>query len=33
MTASLLCATCYGHGVLSEGDTCTDCSGFGLTAD
>lgn len=26
---SRLCSTCYGLGVLSEGDTCEDCKGRG----
>ncbi len=32
MPDSHLCATCYGLGVLSEGVTCADCSGCGLTS-
>lgn len=29
MQDSRLCATCYGLGVLSEGDTCKACQGHG----
>ncbi|ADH66044.1 Uncharacterised protein [Nocardiopsis dassonvillei] len=31
MIDSHLCSSCYGHGITSEGHTCTGCSGLGHT--